>query len=182
MKYITTAVSMMLLMLAVVAAVGQSSNPTPAPELKQWGVWVGDWALTGTAKDAAAGPEYKVDWHMHGHWILNGFFAEVDHIWKGNGDEQRWLEILSYDQIKKIHSCFGFGSDGTTWNLTATFDKEKSFENVTVTSPDGEVTTCHMTWVFSADRMTVSGTQECEAKGTRWTAFQVKGTKSKTTH
>jgi hypothetical protein len=77
-KYITTAVSIMLLMLTVVAAVGQSSNPKPAPELKQWDIWIGDWDFSGTAKDTQTGPEYNFDWHMHGRWILEGFFAQLD--------------------------------------------------------------------------------------------------------
>jgi hypothetical protein len=34
-----------LLMLAAAGASGQSSNPTPPPEIKKWGVWIGDWAF-----------------------------------------------------------------------------------------------------------------------------------------
>ena len=44
---------------------------------------------------------------------------------------------------------------------------------------EGEkLTTCRNTFIFSSDRMAVSGTQECEENGVRWTAFKVKGTKS----
>lgn len=178
MKWIAM-VGMMLLLMAVVAAVGQSSTPKPALELKQWDVWIGDWTLTGTAKDSATGPEYKVDWHMHGHWILDGFFAEIDYTMKSNGHEEHQLEILSYDPVKKIHSITGFASDGTTWVLTATFDHDTSIENITVTAPDGGITTCRNTFHFTPDRMAASGQQECEQSGVRWTAFKVKGTKSR---
>jgi hypothetical protein len=182
MKRMVTAVSIMLLMLVVAVAEGQSSTPKPAPEMKRWEVWIGDWALSGTAKDTPTGPEYKVDWHMHGHWILGGFFAQIDQTWKGNGEDVRVLEFLYYDPIKKIHTGFGFANDGATWPLTATFNNETSVEDFVVTSPDGKLTTCRNTWVFSGDRMAVSGTEESEQNGVRWTSFRVKGTKSKSTH
>jgi hypothetical protein len=149
MKNIVTTISLMLLMFAPLAA-SQSPTPKPAPELKQWDIWgIGDWTLSGTARDTSAGPEYKVDWQMNGHWILGGFFKEVDSIWKGNGVEVDFWEIASYDPIKKIHSISGFASDGTTWVLTVTFDHEKSVEQLTQTSANGEIATCRNTWVFS---------------------------------
>ena len=177
MKYITTVVGMMLLTFAVVASVAQSSNPKPAPELKQWD-WIGDWSFLGTAKDTQTGPEYNFDWHMHGRWILDGFFGQLDNVIKGNGSETRSVEILSYDPIKKIHAVSGFQNDGATWTTTFTFDKETSLEKVTMISSEGKVITCRITWVFSIDRMAVSGTTECD-DGSSW---RVKGTKSKTAY
>ena len=53
------------------------------------------WAFSGTAKDTQTGPEYNFDWHMHGRWILGGFFGQLDNVIKGNGIETRSLEILS---------------------------------------------------------------------------------------
>jgi hypothetical protein len=182
MKPIVKAVSLMILMFVAAAAEAQSSSPKPAPELKQWDVWVGNWTISGIAKDSPTGAEYKVDWHTHGRWILGGFFAELEHTWKGNGQEFHHMEILSYDSAKKIHAVSGFSSDGTTWTLTATFDNGTSDENMLVKGPDGELVTCHNAWVFSSDRMAVSGTQECEQNGVRWTSFKVKGMKSKTAH
>jgi hypothetical protein len=171
---ILSSVSLMLLMFASVA-LAQSAAPKPAPELKQWDIWIGDWALSGTAKDSATGPEYKLDWHMHGRWILGGFFAQIDHTTKSNGNEAHYLEILSYDPIKKIHTTSAFGDDGTFEAVAATFNKETSAEDSTITSTDGKSTACHNTWVFSSDRMSVSGTHECNDGS--W--FKVKGTKAK---
>lgn len=182
MKYITTVARLMLVILAGVTALGQSSAPKPAPELKQWDVWIGDWALSGTAKESAAGPEYKLDWHMHGHWILGGFFAKIDHTWNENGEEGQFMEILSYDAIKKIHAVSGFASDGSSWAVTSTFENETSVETQTMTTPNGDILRCRCTWVFSDDRMAVSGKSECEQNETRWTFFNVKGTKSKGTN
>ena len=182
MRCSATVVSIMLLILAVAAAEGQSATPRPSPEVKKWDVWAGDWVLSGTSKDSPTGAEYKVDWTIQGHWFLGGFFVEDDQVWKGNGAEVHFKEILYYDPIKKALANAGFGSDGSTWAQTVTFDNETSTEDGIVTTPDGEVLTCRNTWVFSNNRMAVTGVQECEQKGVRWTALRVKGTKSKTTH
>jgi hypothetical protein len=65
------AISMMVLRFVSTSADGQSSSPTPPPELKKWDVWIGDWKLSGTARDTPTGPEYKVNWYLHEHWILD---------------------------------------------------------------------------------------------------------------
>jgi Protein of unknown function (DUF1579) len=180
LKRIATAISIMLLMFVTAFVQAQSSNRMPPPELKKWGAWIGNWALSGNAKDTPTGPEYRVDWYLHEHWILNGFFVQVDQTWKGNGQELHSLEILSYDPVKKIHTSSGFSSDGSTWVLTATFDDATTIEVVEAAGPTGQITNCRTTWVFSNDGMALSGTQECEQNGLRWKSFSVEGTKSKT--
>ena len=175
MKHAITAVSLLLLFAAVTVA--QSSAPKPAPELKKWDIWIGDWVFSGRAKDTT-GPEYNLDWHMHGHWILGGFFGQLETTWKGNGEEGQTLAILSYEPIKKVHIVSGFGSDGATWTATFTFDKETSVENSTITGPDGKLTRCRNTLIFSSDRMAASSTNECD-DGSWW---KVRGTKSKPAH
>jgi len=169
------------LMIVAASAQGQSSNPTPPPEIRKWDVWAGDWALSGKAKDNPGAPEYKVDWYLHEHWILGGFFMQVDQTWKANGAELHSLEILSYDRVRKIHTGSGFSSDGSTWSLTATFDKAMLVENGESRAPDGGLTRCETTWKFSDDRMALSGTQECEQNGVRWRALEVSGRKSTVT-
>ena len=44
-----------------------SAPPEPAPEPRNWEVWVGDWTMAGTAKDSPTEPEYKVDWRLQAH-------------------------------------------------------------------------------------------------------------------
>ena len=177
LRYI--AVSIILPGLVSTCVNGQSSTPTPPPELKKWDVWIGDWNLSGTAKDIPTGPEYKVNWHLHEHWILNGFFAQVDQTWKGNGQEVHSIEILSYDPVKKIHTVSGFSDDGWTWALTATFNKTTTTEEGVATGPDGAIVTSRTDWQFSSDGKTLSGTQQSEQNGVRWTTFTVNGTKSR---
>jgi hypothetical protein len=104
---------------------------------------------------------------------------QVDQSWKGNGPELHSLEILSFDPVRKVHTVAGFSSDGSTWSLIATFDGARLVENGESRGQDGELTRCQMTWMFSDDRMAVSGIQECEQNGTRWRAIDVRGRKSK---
>lgn len=155
-----------------------AQSPKPSPELKKWDVWRGDWTLSGTAKDTPTSPEYKLNWFLHEHWILDGFFMQVDQTWKAKGQEQHALEILSYDPEKKVHTVSGFAGDGSTWNLTAKFAGATVIEDGAGKGPNGEVQTCRMTWVFSDDRMAISGTQVCELGGVRWTSLRVHGRKS----
>jgi hypothetical protein len=127
-----------------------------------------------------------VDRSLDERGILGGFFAQVDQIWRGNGQELRSLEILSYDPVKEIHSTSGFSRNGSTWARTATCDNAttiedgrsnaRTIEEGITKSPDGQVSACHTTWIFNA----LSSTQECEQNGVRWTAFRFKGTKSTT--
>jgi hypothetical protein len=120
-----------------------------------------------------------VRWRLHEHWILNGFFMQADQTWKGNGQELRYMEILSYDADQKIYTDSGFGSDGSTWSLTATFKGETMIESGKTKGPDGEVTKCQMTWVFGENGTDLSGTEICEKNGVRWKAVDVRGTKSR---
>ncbi len=179
MNRVATAIGVMLFFLVGVAE-AQAGAPKIAPELKHWELWVGDWTLVGTAKDNPTEPEYKVDWRSQGRWILEGFFVEFTTTWKGKGPEQHWLEILSYDAVRSIHTFSGFSSTGETWTGTATFGDSTLIETGISTFSDGKVVTWRITWIFSADRMTISGRQEWEQGGVRWTSFTVKGTKAKT--
>jgi hypothetical protein len=182
MKRFVPGIGLWILICAAVCAHAQSSNPTPPLELRKLNYWVGDWALSGTAKDKPGGPEYKVHWHLHERWILNGFFLEVHQTWKGNGQEQRALEILSYDTGRKIYTDYGFGSDGSKWFLTATFNGATMVESGETKGPDGVTTKCQMTWVFRNRGMALSGTETCEKNGLRWIAVDVTGTKSRLKH
>jgi len=157
----------------------QSPAASPAPELQKWDIWVGDWTFTGTAKDAPTEPEYKLDWRTQGRWILGGNFVELRGTWKGKGAESTSLEILSYDAVRRVHAYSGFTSDGTTWVATVTFGDGKVVETETDTFPDGKTATLRNTWILSPDGMSVSGKEEREQDGVRWTAFTVKGTRTK---
>ena len=157
---------------------GQAPTVGPPPELKQWDFWLGDWTLTGTAKDSATEPEYNLVWKMNCRRILGDFYVEARSTWTGKGRVVSFLEILYYDPVRKIHAYSGFDSGGTTWVATVKFGEGTFIEAETDTGPDGRIATVRNTWILSPDRMSISGTEEKEQDGVRWTSFTVKGTKS----
>jgi hypothetical protein len=176
------AVCGMSLLLAVVAH-AQSPVAKPAPELKDWDFLIGDWTFVGTAKDTPTEAEYKVEWKQHGSRILGGFFMQADTIWKGNGTEHRWREILSFDPVKKVHTFCGFGSGGSTWIATATFENGTSVQmNGTSTTARGKIIRWRNTYVISADGLSLSGTQEMEQDDVRWTSVVFHGNPKTVSH
>lgn len=179
MKRFVIDLGTLLLAFLAAPAHAESPAPRPPPELQKLDVWVGTWRLSGTAKDQPNEQEYPVLWRLREHWVLNGFFLQVAQTWSGNGQTLNNLEMLSYDPIKGLYTDLGFGSDGSTWSLTATFSGATMIETGESKGPDGAMTKCRMAWVFSNDGTSVSGTERCDKNGAQWQALKVGGTKSK---
>jgi hypothetical protein len=177
MKLITSCFGILLVTCGAVQARGQPLELTRPAQLKKLDAWTGNWSLSGTARDQPDGHEYVVRWYLREHWILNGFFLQVDQTWEGNGQVTHALEMLSYDPIEKVYTDSGFGSDGSTWTLTATFHGAMMIERGKAKGPGGVVTRCLMTWVFSNDSESLSGTERCDRNGVHWRAVDVKGRK-----
>jgi hypothetical protein len=178
---VNTAGAALAIFVISLSAQAQSGSPTPAPELRKLDMWIGDWTLTGTAKDGPKAQEYKVEWHLHEHWTLNGFFLQADQTWKSNGEELHSIEILSYDPFKRIYFGSGFSSEGTSWALTAKFEDTILRENVAGRGPRGEFSRCRIAWQFSNEGNSLAGTEQCTQNFATWTAFNVVGTKTKPT-
>lgn len=173
-------VVILLLLVMPRAASGQSGEPIPRPEVKSWDFWIGDWTLTGTAKDTPTGPEYSVDWRAHGRWILGGAALEFTTTWKGTGPAQKWLEIMSWDPARRAHTFTGFSSTGEVWSGTTDIGTGGFVEDFLVTGVDGRISKCHNEWTFGVDRLTVSGKSVCKLGNDQWTAFTVTGSKIRT--
>lgn len=178
MKRVATAIATLCLSLATACVQAQDPKQTPPPQLGKLDVWIGNWNLAGIAQDEPEGPRYNLHWQLHEHWVLNGFFMQVDQVWAGAGQVLHSLEMLSYDPKKMLYTDSGFGSDGSTWSLTATFSGATMIEMGSTLGPDGIMTKCRMIWVFGGDGRTLTGTEECDRGGTRWKAVEVRGTKS----
>lgn len=179
MNCLNTASAALAIFAVSLSAQAQSGSATPGPELRKLDLWIGDWTLTGTAKDGPKAQEYQVEWRLHEHWILNGFFLQADQTWKGNGQELHSTEILSYDPVKRIYFGSGFSSDGTSWQLTGKFDGMILRENAAGKGPRGEFSRCHIAWQFSNEGNSLAGTAQCTQNFATWRAFNVVGTKSK---
>jgi hypothetical protein len=173
--------------MALVAALTLASTPGFAfaePKLpatpRNEDLLVGDWTMVGTAKDSRTEPEYKVTWKLHGRRILGGAFVQVDQTWRGKGKESYAMEVIAYDPATRTHTTSAFSDDRSHWVGTATYaDDGTLVETGTTTDADGTVTRWRDVYVYSADRMSVTGTEEAEKDGVKWTTFTVKGTKTR---
>lgn len=172
----------MLTLLSILSAVSVADSQTPDSGVtaakKHWDLMVGDWTMVGMAKDSAKGAEYAVAWTLHGVRILDGMFVQVDQAWKGDGQESHTREIVSYDPVSRTHSTHGYSDDGSTWVGKGTYRDHTLVEEGTTTGMGGRVTKWRDTYVYSADWMSVTGSEEVETDGINWTSFTVKGTKS----
>jgi hypothetical protein len=177
MKLIATLVLSISLPVASVAE-SPPQGQDAATQRQNWDLMVGDWSMVGTAKDSPKGPDYAVAWTLHGTHILNGLFVQVDQVWKGNGAESRTREIVSYDPVTRTHSTHGFSDDGSSWVGKGTYDGHTLVEEGATTGSSGKVSRWRDTYVYGPDWMTVTGTEEVEQDGVKWTSFSVKGTKA----
>ena len=177
MKRIAIAVSVVFLIFAV-AIQAQTPAPKPGPEHKKLEVWAGNWAFHGEAKDTPSGPTYVLDWSWQGRWLPGGFFLELQGRGKDLSGEYSYLEILGYDPIKKIYFGYVFLSNGTLEIYTSEFNDRFCLESGTDFTPDGKAIKFRRPWNFAPDFMSVSGKQENELDGAKWTAFEVKGVKT----
>jgi predicted ester cyclase/ketosteroid isomerase-like protein len=167
MKRIVFGVCIAILVFSVAARAQVSGQP--GPEQKKLEVWAGTWTIQGEGKDGPLGPTYKFDWTLEGSWLQGGFFLVVHGSFKSPGGEDRWLEVLGYDPIKKTHIGYVFDYDGTSFTYTMTFSDRAIFEK----GPQWR-----HEWNFSPDGMSVTGKGEREQDGKWWTSFEAKGVKS----
>jgi hypothetical protein len=168
MKRIVLGVCVAVLVFSVAAQAQVAGQP--GPEHKKLEVWAGTWTLEGEGRDSPSGPTYKFDWTMQGNWLPGGFFLEIrGSIKYANGEEDRWLEVLGYDPVKKTHVGYVFGYSGDFETYAFTFKDGTLFEK-------GEG--WRHEWHFSLDWMSVSGKSEHETDGKWWTSFEAKGVRS----
>jgi hypothetical protein len=167
MKHIVFGVCVVVLVFSFAA---QAEVPgQPGPEYKKLEVWVGNWTIQGEAKDNLSGPTYKVNWTMKGEWLPGGYFLLINGSAQYPDREVRWLEILSYDPVKKTHMGHVFwlqGGGADTYTMT--------FKDRTILS-GGQG--WRQEWKFSPDGMSLTGKREREQDGKWWTTFDVKGVK-----
>ena len=74
-------------------------NPVPPAELKKWDVWVGDWTLSGIAKDTLTGPG-EGELYLHEHVLLTNSSCKSIKV-KGNGPELKNM-IFSTIRLRRF--------------------------------------------------------------------------------
>lgn len=174
------AVSFLMTFIPFVYSKPQTTPSKSTQESLFLDVWIGDWNLEGTTRYLPTAPEHKLTWNMHGHRILGGSFVQLDQIFYDiNGQPEQAMEILRFNPASNTHSSNGYSNDGTTWVATATYSGLTIVQIGTLTTPDGKIIKVRDTWIFSADHLNVSASEESALDGVRWTSWTAKGRKVK---
>lgn len=157
----------------------QKNTDKPGPEYNVLDAWTGNWTVLGQARDTPSGAAYKSEWTFTGRRILGGFFLEVRHREKYKGRVEEFLEITTYDPLKKACVSHVYHDNGS-WEVSgpAFVDERTCIDNGKTYYPDGRVKKWRFTWTFSADGKSVSVKEEDEQDGKWWTAYEGQGVKS----
>lgn len=112
----------MLIGLASVCA-AQMEMPKPAPELKAYDYFVGNWKLAGEAKPSPMGPGGKMTMTEDARWMKGGFYVVIDSKFAGAGmGEGTGVSIMGYDPDAKKYVYYEFNSFGEAVKSTGSFD------------------------------------------------------------
>jgi hypothetical protein len=179
MKRILYLVNLTLLIFNV-SIDGQNTNPQADHEYDILNAFTGNWHIYLEARDSLNGPLYKVEWTLIGQRVLRGYFLETKQVWKAKGIETNGIELAAYDPIKKTCiSNIGYDDGSRIYSTWAFVNDSTIIEHCTNYYPDGKVISFRNTWIFSADRMSLTFNGEDKKDGTWWTSCEGKGVKSK---
>jgi hypothetical protein len=105
--------------------------PKPGPEHQKLAAFVGDWTFEGEMKPGPMGPGGKMTGTDRVQWLPGNFFVERRFEGRGPMGEMKGVEIMAYDQAKKVYTFNFFDSmgmmgsgtmtvSGDTWTVTGT--------------------------------------------------------------
>lgn len=86
--------------------------PTPSPEHKQLGVFLGRWHTTGNVAPTASAPAAAVDSIDTYEWYPGEFFLVHEADSKVGDESIRSLEIIGYDSQRRCYVATFFDSSG----------------------------------------------------------------------
>jgi Protein of unknown function (DUF1579) len=116
-----------LLLSTVVMAQAPGKVPTPGPEHKRLGYFVGKWTGAGEMKASPFGAGGKMTWSETCEWFSGNFAIVCRSDMKGPMGDGKGLSIMAYDTEEKDYVYFGVTSigevetsrgtlKGRTWN------------------------------------------------------------------
>ena len=121
----TTIGAIFILAVSSVAAVGQMSTPTPAPELKKLDYFTGNWSYDATISPGPWGSGGKFTATDTAEWLKGSFFL-VSHsdfsLPAELGGAGAGVGIMGYDDEKKVYTEERFDSNGRHEVVTGTLN------------------------------------------------------------
>jgi hypothetical protein len=131
-KRIIGVIAICVLLVGVsMRAQAPQAAPTPGPEVKRLGYFIGTWKEVGTAHmGAMQGPEGKVTTTTKYEWLPGGFFVVGHSDGITSMGPNKEMSVMGWDLTKKMYSYHAFDSmgeedsakgtvNGDTWSWTA---------------------------------------------------------------
>ncbi len=100
----------------------QPPRPQPAPELKNVGYFVGNWALEGDIKPGPAGPGGKMIMHDRCEWLTPESFLVCHSDFSGIMGSGSGFSVMGYNSSDKAYTYDEYTSLGATEHSTGAFE------------------------------------------------------------
>jgi hypothetical protein len=114
-----------LLLGVAMRAQDPQGAPTPGPEVKRLGYFIGTWKEVGTAHmGAMQGPEGKVTTTTKYEWLPGGFFlvGHSDGVTSIGRDQE--MSVMGWDETRKVYTYHAFDSAGEEDYATGNVDRD----------------------------------------------------------
>jgi len=103
--------------VTVAAAAQAPKAPTPGPEHKRLGFFVGKWNTVGEIKDSPMGPGGKVTSTDSCAWFEGGFSVVCHYEGKSPMGPSKSIGVMGYSTEEKVYTYFGV--DNTAMSMTS---------------------------------------------------------------
>jgi len=106
-------VAFTLIILLVFSSIySLAQAPTPSPQHKKLGFWIGTWKIEAEGKETPLWPAGKYYGTMTAKWFEGGFHVITNYNWSGEMGDYSELDIFGYDVGSDEYYCYvidGFG-------------------------------------------------------------------------
>jgi hypothetical protein len=121
-KRIIVVVAALVLMMGVsMHAQAPQGAPTPGPEIKRLGYFIGTWKEVGTAHmGSMQGPEGKITSTTKYEWLAGGFFLVGHSETLSSVGTDKEMAVMGWDDAKKTYTYHAFDSEGGADEATGT--------------------------------------------------------------
>lgn len=146
------------------------------PEMKKWEPILGKWQSEAKFRDGPEGVWQESSGTVESR--SGGFFLEVH--WKGvfGGQDNSSIEMVGYDPIQRTYVSSFFESNGRLGRVTSMgFIGTTVNVNWTAVTAERETQVGRVTWEYSSDFRSSTGTVEQFTDGKWWTSGEIKSTK-----
>ena len=145
------------------------------PELKPYGPILGKWTSEMESRESPDG-----DWQKGSESYevrSGGFFVEFRGTDEIGGEKTPWIEVVGYDPVMRTLVSSFYRSDGTMGRVSSEWNGTALTVQFIRLTPEREVQIRHVTWEYSSDFKSVTGTVEQFNDGKWWAVEKYKESK-----